>query len=285
MDSYADFLLRLAAILAAAITVVYQLGRQHRSSLELQKENFKDQERIKLFDQIAEKISEAEASVGTVSLWGSFVPSALRLYRRQTEIPGFQPAPIKHRSTELLELQQKASRAVTSVISAIEYREVVVPGFLIFRYAIAQQSERCQQAFQDFHQASLPLLPIDPPSHLAAQGVAPRTLREPADEDIAHLEEVGRRMQTEYWTLSNYLNDLSREAQNRLLGTIFGQKVHPRMPLDRDVLVISSRKEDLPKIEERLSLQEHLHPDSMPSRILYPQGARSLRERLMFWRR
>jgi len=125
---------------------------------------------------------------------------------------------------------------------------------------------------------------VDPPGHLAAQGVTPRTLRQATAEDIADLEVVGKRMQAEYWTLSCYLNDLSREAQNRLLGAVFEQEVHPRMPLDPDALVISSRKEDLPKIEERLKLQEHLHPDSLPSRILYPEGDNSWYGKLRFWR-
>jgi hypothetical protein len=185
----------------------------------------------------------------------------------------------------LLELQSIAARSVIAVISAVEYREVIVPGFLICRYAIACQHERCQVAFQEFHQACLPLLPVDPPNHLKGRGGAPRVLKEATPEDILSLEKIGGRMQDAFWTLSCYLNDLSREAQNHLLGSIFQHEVHLRMPLDADALVISSRREHILRVEERLKLAEHIHPDSLPSRILYPQGDKSWVKKLMPWRK
>ena len=250
--------------------------------MALQKENLKDELRLRLFDQLTDKIAAADTALLGVSLWGYFVPSALSAYLQQSNIHGFQPAPVKYRTIEFLERQQKADRAVIAVISAIEHREVIDPAFLIFRYAISDQSEKCRSAFNAFHLAILPVLPVDPPAGLAATGAQPRSPRQPSEEDIPSLEELGRALHREYLTLSNYLNDLSREAQNRLLGRIFAHQVHPRRPLDQSVLVIGTRKEELEAVEERLELAKHIHPDVLPSKILYP---RSFSTRRWIWRR
>lgn len=284
-SSYVDFFVRLLAILAAATTVVYQMGRQHRSGLELQKENLKDEQRLEFFDQLSEVIAQAARALGDVSQWGSSVPSALRLRQKHKEIPGFQPLPISYRSTDLLELKRIADRSVITVISTIEYREVIVPEFVIFRYALSQQLKRCHEAFQEFHEACLPLLPVDPPEHLKGRVDGPRVLKEAKSVDILGLEKSGRRMKDAFWTISCYLNDLSREAQNHLLGSIFHHEVHLRMPLDVDALVISSRKEHIQKVEERLKLHEQIHAESLPSRILYPDEEGSWIKKLMPWKR
>lgn len=278
-----EFLLQVLGIAAAAIVVVWQVGRQHRGNLELQKERLKDEQKLLFFDSLSEKIAEADSALGAVSSWGSAVPSALRQFLRQSEIPNFRPAPPRHRAATLLELQNQANRALIAVISTIEYREAIDPTFVAFRYAIARQNELCGRVFHEFHLAILPLLPVDPPPEAAASGVQPRTLKTPTVEDVAALEKVGGKLQQEYLTLSDFLSDLSREAQNRLLGGLFGNRVQERKPLDPSVLVLGTTKEALLRLEKELDLGKFIHEEALPSTVLYGD-ARSRRDNGHWWR-
>ncbi len=283
--SVGEFLLQLTAIVVSVLIVVYQVGRQHRSSLELQRENLKDEQRLKLFDDLSEKIVAAEKALVDLSLWGFFVPSELRNFIHQSRIPGFTPVPVRSRSTQFLEKQREVDKALNAVIRTIEYREVIDPAFVIFRYAITSGSEKCREAFNAFNQAILPLLPVDPPPDLAAKGITPRSLKAPTEEDVEALEPLGRSLHSEYLELGGYLSDLSREAQNRLIGSLFAQQLQPRRPLEEGHLVIGTSKDSLLHAEKQLELAKHIHPDSLPSRVLYPPETPSFRRRLLKWRR
>lgn len=273
------FLVKLVGIVIGVLLVVWQVGHQHRSSLLLQKESLRDEQRVRHFDNLVQLIRDAEEALMRVGQWGTFTTNRLRMFVQQSAIPGFQPTPVAARSLEFLDFQAASNRAIVALIVAIEHREVTSPTFLVFRYAITHQAERARDAFTRFNTAALPFLPVDPPNDLVATGVAPRTLRYPNTTDLDTLEGLARNLFTEHLTLGNFLNDLSREAQKRLLGPLFGEHVPDRRPLDPDILVIGSSREQVLQIEERLELAKHLHPDALPSRILFPAKSASVRER------
>jgi hypothetical protein len=266
-----EFVIQLAGIVTGLLIIVVQVGRQHRSSLLLQKENLRDAQRIKLFDELSEKIGDAEAAVVQLGIQGLLLPSALKTYLFQAQIPAFTPVPIKYRSLDLQGQQEALDAALLGVISAIERREVIAPALVIFRYALSDQSERSRKAFQHFADTARPLLPVDPPEDLRAAGVQPRTLKPLEEEDIPPMEEAGGSLHAECSQLTNYLNDLSREIQNRLLGSLFDSQVHARKPLDPRFLVIGTSKESLQQAEDRLEIAKHLRADALPSRLLYPE--------------
>lgn len=285
MNELAEFFIQLTGIVVGALIVVYQLGRQHRDSLELQQENLKTERRLALFDSITEKIADAGSAISEVSVWGSFLPTAIRLQWEQARmVPAVQPALLRYRSSDLLDRYQRASRTVIAVISTIEYREVIDPALVIFRYAIAQQLESFNAAFQTLYSTLGEVLPLDPPAELAQSGVEPRNLRQATEEDAENIEEQVRRIQSESWTLQTYLTDLSREAQNRLLGPLFGTRLQPRQPVDPNVIVISTEREVIEKVERQLGIAQHVHPEGLPSRVLFPEPPRGLRARITNFR-
>ena len=114
-----------------------------------------------------------------------------------------------------------AHSSVSSLISAIEHREIIDPAFVVFRYAIFYQAEKCREISNSFFSAILPVLPVDPPPNLKSSEFVPRSLRLPREEDLQKIEGLLKEQQSKYQTLSNFLSDLSREAQNRLVGDFF----------------------------------------------------------------
>jgi hypothetical protein len=263
-------LLQLLSILVGIMVVVYQLGRQHKGNLALQRENLRHEQRMKLFDSLTKKLTMAESAVVNFGLLGFFVPSALKIYLQHSAIPQFQPAPVRYRFNDLIEQRRAADAAVAAVLSVIEHKEVIYPALVIFRYAIAYQSEKCRSESAAFFSALMPFLPVDPPPELASTGVQPRSLRLATEADISGLEDLGRRFQYEGSILLSYMTDLSREIQNKLLGQLFDMKVHPRRPLDPTLLVIGTSKPDVEALEQHLGLATHMHPEAMPSKLFYP---------------
>lgn len=256
-----EFFLQLLGILIAAVVVVWQVNRQHRSNLELQREDLRNKQRIQLFDALIEKIRTAEDTLGRVAGWGSMLPTILRLNLEHDLVQ------IDYRISELQDLQNKADACLIEVIAAIEHREIIHPAFVVFRYAIARQSEYCREAFTELSAAVRPILPVDPPAGVVV--AQPRRVREHDRNDIEIVREAQDEVKNAYWTLSSFLGDLSCEAQNSLLGGLFTERVSERRPLDPDVLVLGTSRESLERIEERLRMADVLHPDALPSRVLY----------------
>lgn len=263
--------LQVLPVLLGALIVVWQVGRQHRSGLELQRENLKDEQRLRLFDDLSMKLAEAESAVVALGLSGLLVPNALKAFIQQSALLGFEPAPVDHRSADLLTRRGRADKAVLEVVRALEYREILNPNFVAFRYAVSAQIERVWSAFSSFHLAAAPLLPLDPPPTPAATGARPRTALPLTDQNVADLAQKGGVLQSECLTLSCFLSDLGREAQNALLGSLFELRLPPRRPRDPEVLVLETSRNGLLRLEQHFDLASHLHADALPSRRLYPQ--------------
>lgn len=266
-----DFWLQLLAIVGGALVLVYQLGRQHRDSLRLQKENTKNEQRLKLFELLIEKIVVANSALIDVSGFGNSIPSALNLQLFQRKLSGLQPSPVKYRSTELIAQKEKADSALIQVISAIEQREIIAPILVVYRHALSAQSERCRKAFQEFFSTVIPFLPVDLSPELVQQGMQPQSFIIPTEENIQHLEQLGHKLFDEYLVLIGFFNDLGREIQNQLLGNLFDRKVAPRKPLGPGVLAITSDPADIRRVEEHFEFAKHTHREALPSVLLAAQ--------------
>jgi hypothetical protein len=254
-----------------------QVRLQHHSSLELQRENLRNEQRIGLFDSLNEKLKAAEEALSAASAWGTMLPTMLRL-----RIHHGDRIPLNFKSMELQALQATASARIGDVIGAIERREVIHPAFYLFRIAVARQSERWMVAMQAVQNVVTPLVPIDPPPDLAATGIRPRAVRQPRPDDLAGVQGALERARDESTTLSAFLGDVSREAQNQLLGPLFEQSVPERKPLDPHALVLSISPESVTKAEEKLGLAPLLHPEALPSSVL---SSAARKPRFTGWRR
>lgn len=266
----AEFLVQLGGVLIAAVIVIWQVGRQQRNSLELQRETLRDEQRIRLFNALSTEIAAADTAIVSLSSWGTYLPTTLRLYLANRQY-GVR---INDRTGELQKLQRAVDDEVIKLITLLEYREIVYPALYAFRIAIGDQLKRARQASQDLLEIVMPILPVDPP--VEGAGTEPRALMMPDEARIGAIREADQKLKDEYSTLSNFLNDLNRDIQSALLGTLFGRAVQPRLPLDPSVVVLSTSRSGLEELEQRLDLGRHLHPDALPSVVIHgrtpPQG-------------
>jgi len=167
---------------------------------------------------------------------------------------------------QLIDLRSQAHGSVLDVVRTIESFEVVHPAFIAFRYAIGAQLEVCSEASSAVLNHALTFLPMDPPPGSPIS--EPMSPKAPSQEDLDELRKVSSKMDAAYWTLLSFLGDLSREAQNHLIGHLFGHRVPRRMALDPEAVVLSSSPESLDRLEKRYGLAEHLHEEALPSRVL-----------------
>lgn len=266
----AEFLVQLCGVLIAAVIVIWQVGRQQRNSLELQRETLRDEQRLRLFDALSAQIAGAEKWIVSLSSWGTYLPTTLRLYLANRQ----HGVRINDRTRELQKLQRAVDEEVIKLITLLEYREIVHPPLYAFRLAIGDQLERARSASHDLLQIVMPILPLDPPVERA--GTEPRALMMPDETSIGAIRSADQKLKDECSTLSSFLNDLNRHIQSALLGRLFGREVQPRLPLDPSVVVISTSRSGLEELEQRLDLARHLHPDALPSVVIHgrtpPQG-------------
>ncbi len=263
-----DSLIQIVSITVGALLVVYQLGRQHRNEIKLQQDNFRQEQRLKLFEQIAELEETAQTAIAELSTMGLSAPNQFDLFKivfdahsahpKDVPIPG----PIRTRGNDFVEAFKKASAAVSAVTMAVERREILNPDFSIFRIAIIHQSQKCLEAYMAFSVKIAPYLSISTPDGLRSSPLMP-----PSAEDDTEIKILGQKFYDEYFTLQMYLSDLIIEAQNSLLGQLFQNRLPIRQPLDPKHLVISTEIDAMKIVEERLELAKHFPPEKLPSRL------------------
>lgn len=247
-----EVIVHFVGIVIGVLIIVWQIGRQHRNSLNLQKENMKHQLRLEIYRDLAHKISKANNSLSTTLSKVISLPSSLSLKQYTKSILHFEPMPIEDRAETISQLHSSAVADIISLATAIEEYEIAIPNFTSFKRAFCgEKLEIFQKAFSTFHEEVLPFLPIDVPEDKVAE------LRKkviippyPNKEAIEKLKELADKYLEKVADFHGYLTDLSIEAQNHLLGSLFNRKLPPRQPTDPSVIVLTTDKEKKTKQEE-----------------------------------
>lgn len=264
---YVKVIIDIVGIIVGVVIIVYQLGRQHRSAIKLQQENFRQEQRVELFDQIAKKVEAAQTAIAELSAMGHGIPNEFDLYKIVLDAHAAQPQhvpyprPIRTTGNDLVKLYSKVAQAVCAVVNTIESREILNPDFSIFRLVIVHQSQQCSAAYMAFQNKIIPYLSIPTPERLRSSPMAPST------QDYSEMKNLGQNFFDEYFILLMYLSDLIVETQNCLLGQLFENHLPMREPLDPKYLVISTDIGVMKKIEERLEFAKRLPPEKLPSRL------------------
>ena len=129
---------------------------------------------------------------------------------------------------QLRALQATASRSIIALMSALETYAIVMPKFFVFRQRLADALRMLSVAVGNFHQAAL---------EFAGSESAGPIRWPPTSADSQILDGLAKSaMQASFGALA-VVSDLRVEAQNYLLGELFGRKVPPRVPSDPTITV------------------------------------------------
>ena len=93
----------LWGILVATKTVIWQLGRQHESSLDIQRENKREELKLRVYETLIQRMEKAQDCISKAWMYVFVLPGNIELQMRNVAA-GFQPIPLNQRGPKFAEL-------------------------------------------------------------------------------------------------------------------------------------------------------------------------------------
>ena len=231
--------LTIIVLIGGILTVTWQLNRQHRSTLLLQRDNAREELKLRLHEIFVQKVRKLSHTNTAAAMYAFMIPFNLGNFKEQLAL-GLSPMPIKERAPELLKLNTEANKALSELIEEFESWSVAFPGIDIFQVALNSAAHDAREAFMPLFTALLDALPIDPPEGAPENIPRPIVPKPLSSEAFSKLKELVDRYYDAMHNIGSYVYDLNVESQNNLLSGLFDRKVPLRKPLDPRFKVIST---------------------------------------------
>lgn len=217
--------------------LLFQLGKQHRSSLKLQRSNAREALKLQVYQSL---LTKAQAFAEAESDASSYANSIVWEFRSASwaESAGLPRAISRLRAPELAKRHFAASSALVELIAEIENWEIAFPAAEVFRLAFSSASYDIENAFHPLFQEAVRLLPAE---------LADGTLFSPppaSPDQIGKLEALVSNYTARRGDLRMYTHDLGVEAQNLLLQKLFKRRTAVRKPIDPGIKVITARNSE-----------------------------------------
>lgn len=240
---WVEVLVTFASVTISASLIIWQIGRQYRNSINLQQDNHRNQFKLKIYQELAPLIDNAADKI-RIGIIGLMLPGKIANDSGSyTEIQE-RPLDISNGSAELV-------TEVTKLMCFLETYEVVMPRFRIFRLAFGCATDKLQKVTFEYFTMLLRFLPADLKEEDAKRfGINVIPPVRPNNDELDKLREMGNQYHQECLNVYCYIHDLRIEAQKELLGNIFGNDVHGRMPIEEEHVVISTDEAKLAELEK-----------------------------------
>lgn len=241
-------LITLLGIAISATTILYQLRRQHKNELALQKENFREKLRLKVYREFSPALKAANGKIGSARMYAFRIPTQIKLHLDLLST-GINPPPIKERAKEFAKLHDDAIKSVIKLIFLFEKYEVVSPELNIFKLALNVASYDMSEGITSIYPFLIKILPMDITDSSGISRVV--NMHRPTESQLQQLDDLVGVYTKANDELINYLYDLNVELQNIFLSKLFNNKVPRRQPLDPKIKVISTEsKEEIEKLRK-----------------------------------
>lgn len=238
-----EILVALIGAIISASLIVWQIGRQYKNSINLQRENHQNQFKLKIYQELAPLIDKAAAKV-QIGIIGMMLPD--KIAKTSGSYPEIQERPL-----DIANGTAEFIIEVTKLMCFIETYEVVMPRFRIFRLAFACSTDELQKVSHKYFIMLLKFLPIDlTEEEVKKLGIKALPNVKPNNNELEKLREIGDKYLHECLKIYSYIKDLSIEAQKELLGNIFGRDVHSRIQIEAKHKVISTDNTKLAELEK-----------------------------------
>lgn len=226
-------------IVVAAVTVVWQLGRQHRSSLLIQSDNVREELKLRLHEILIQKVRALSNANIEAAMYVYMIPFNVKNFQRQCEL-GLYPSPINERAPEFLRLHTEATNTLVELIQEFEAWSIAFPGLEVFQVALNAANYNAREAFTPLFATLVKVLPMDPPENAPPNVPRPVVLDPISAEEYAQFKILVDRYKDAMDEIGCYVHDLTIESQNNLLSGLFERRVPPRQPIDPSLKVITT---------------------------------------------
>lgn len=221
-----------AIILITAFLIIWQISRQYRNSLELQRKNKVQELHLEIYKDIADKIEKANDDLSSIATSIAFsIPSGFtskRFLMDESRKLGREmyTSPLRETDEILLSNHALAVERVSSIILVMEKFEIALPDFLTIRRSIMISEAQLNKAFDEYHEKVLPYLPVTLPEEKQKEfGKKILDKEPPTEEQNQELKKVGLKYYDVYVELASAIYDLRLEAQNYLLSPLFNRRI------------------------------------------------------------
>ena len=243
-------LVNLFGILVGVWLILWQMKRQHRSSLALQRENLRAELKLQIYKELAGKISDAsQKTIDVVTMVRLIIPNFISYFQEFSHVTS--PSPVPDREPRIRNAHFEALSSISQLISKLEEYEIVNPNLPIFRTAFRAAHHDIEKAFWPLHDILLQYLPHDVPKDRQIQlGTDVILSKVPDQQGLDKIRRASERYDEAISDASCYLYDLAREAQNALLGGLFDHTIPPRKPIDPRHVVITTSPNDIDRLKK-----------------------------------
>lgn len=235
-------LITVLGIFAGAGMIIWQLGRQHKNELKIQKENCREQLRLEIYQEFSKTLEEASEKNSDVGMYAFLIPMSLNIYINQIG-SGFNPVPVMSRAIEFSNKHSEASSSIIKLIRLFEKYEIISPELEIFKLAINVAIHDMEDGFNPLHSFLLQILPMDIVDSAGDTQLANIII--PTQEQMNQLDTLVSAYKSAADDLSGYLYDLNIEIQGMFLGRLFDNKIKKRVPIDPKIKVVTTEPEEM----------------------------------------
>jgi hypothetical protein len=223
-----ETLIQLVGFVAGIGVVWWQLLKQR----QLQKENHLIQIRREIYKEITDQMELASPAGISVTL--DILIGLLEKSRKKKEETGkYQPPPMRVES--IVEDFKKVQSKLFEVSGTIEKYEILSENQPLFRRALVAKISELSNSF-------MPIIFLLPYLLISKDGISdPEKLLVPNETEIADIQGKINQFKDVAWDITGFLYDIQVEAQNILLGALFGRKLEARKALDQRYLVLTSQ--------------------------------------------
>ncbi len=244
-------LIQIIGITVGALLIIWQIGRQYKNNIELQRENNREKLKLEIYSDYRKTISNAQKKIISASAESQAIDGAFKFHFDQIQSSG-SSFPMRPRAKNMQDVHFAATASLTDLVYLIEEFEIINPNLEIFRLAYSCAIHCLNKAFFPFHQELLEFLPCDVPlqdqARLGAEVLGPR--KEVSREDLERISQRATLYNEEAWEASCYVSDLAKVAQNIFLGKLFSHTLPSRKPLDPKHIVLSIEPPKFQKLKK-----------------------------------
>ena len=240
-------LLTLIGIIVGAIVVVWQIGRQHRSSLELQKRNSQEALKLEIYKTLTLRLRDVTRTNVTAMMYAVNIPSRIEIFQNSIKknIPLLFP---RERAIEFSNLHSAANDALIALIQEFEAWSIVFPEFELFQTALNSANHDARNTSNELFNRFILTLPTDPPQDAPPEVPRPIPGSPVSSDQLSELESLVEEYRRAMDEIGCYVIDLQIEAQNKLLSGLFEYRVPRRKPLDPKLKVLSTEPAEMERL-------------------------------------
>ncbi|HEY3287730.1 MAG TPA: hypothetical protein VGJ96_11500 [Gemmatimonadaceae bacterium] len=212
-----------AGLILGVLLAYLQVQKNHAAALKLQEAHLRNDLKLRLYDRVSERFSTCSSLLSKAHFVHTGVFSAWHMRVRQ----GFSVAP-QQLASEMSETAHAGAASVNAVLEIVEHYEIAFPRFETIRRELSEKHRELLAAQTALWNAIMMFLPFAD----ATTGTKVGPLGFPTEIQLAEFGSLHTKYQDVCNDISGYMIDLQIEAQNELLGELFGRTVPPRSPLD-----------------------------------------------------